>query len=270
MTLPNEAVIEMLAEQFVIGARNIEREQHVGLSHGYACNQTAVGTTNGAGGRNVQILVLAADETVVHALPGFWHAQDLLPELQLALELHRLHRDEDLSRERKLAMFDALHRSHLRRHGEDAARRGDWQGFDRAYELERAEREVRDTVVLQADGPRRLKSIPELVHDRLLARPFEKLADFGLATFVDYGRPFYDNNAGLDDGRNFPRAAQVNAKREREREKAERAAEKAERAARADKARAAKKAGKPAQPVAGAVATVAAENAAAPRWQPAP
>ena len=61
MTLPNEEVMDLLAERFVLGARNIERERHVGLSHGYAATDTAVGTTNGAGGRNVQIVVLAAD-----------------------------------------------------------------------------------------------------------------------------------------------------------------------------------------------------------------
>ena len=77
----------LLAGSFVLGARNIEKDGHVGLSRGYRVDQTAVGTTNGAGGRNVQLLVLAADETVVHALPGFWHAEDLLPELRLGLSL---------------------------------------------------------------------------------------------------------------------------------------------------------------------------------------
>lgn len=247
MTLPNEEVMEMLAERFVVGARNIEREGHVGLSHGYACDQTAVGTTNGAGGRNVQIVVMATDETVVHALPGFWHAADLLPELRLALELHRLHVEESLAPAAKLAMFEVLHKSHLRRHGEEATRRGDWQNFDRAYELARADKEVRDTVILDPAGPRKLKAIPELVHERLLARPFRKLADFDMDRFVDYGRPYYDNNMGLDDGRNFPRAAQTNQKREREREKAEREAAKvAEKEAKAAKGK--NKDGKPTKP----------------------
>ncbi len=238
MTLPNEEVMEMLSERFVIGSRNIEKEGHVGLSHGYACDQTAVGTTNGAGGRNVQLLVLSADETVVHALPGFWHAADLLPELRLGIELHRLHVDDTLSATAKRTMFERLHQGHLRRHGAEATRRGDWQTFDRAYELDRADKEARDTVVLDPAGPRKLKSLPELVHERLLARPFKKLADFGMDAFVDYGRPYYDNNMGLDDGRNFPRAAQVNQKRERAREKAEREAAKlAEKAAKAAKAK---------------------------------
>src|SRR5688500_13686309 len=97
--------MDLLRERFVVGARNIERDGHVGTSHGYSCDQAAVGTTNGAGGRNVQLLFLASDETVVHALPGFWHAQDLLPELRLALELHQLYRDDSIAPATRLAMF---------------------------------------------------------------------------------------------------------------------------------------------------------------------
>ncbi len=234
MTLPNDDVMELLQERFVLGTRNIERDGHVGTSHGYACDQTAVGTTNGAGGRNVQIVILAADETVVHALPGFWHPQDLLPELRLALELYQLHVDETRSPAAKQAMFAALHRAHLRRHGDAATSRGAWQGFDAAYELSRAEREARDSVITGAGGQRAVKPLPQLVHERLLARPFRRLADFGMEAFVDYGRPYYDNNVGLDDGRRFPRAEHANAERERAeaaaRKRQERDAEKAARA----------------------------------------
>jgi hypothetical protein len=239
VTLPNEEVMELLRTKFLVGTRNIERDSHVGLSHGYACNQTAVGTTNGAGGRNVQMLVLSADETVVHALPGFWHAEDLLVELQLALEVHRLHVAEDLSPASKLAMFKVLHRSHLRRHGEGMASRSEWQGFDRAHEAQRAQTEARDTFIVARDGTKTLKSIPQLVHDRMVARPFQRLSEFGLASFVDYGRPFYDNNEGLDRGRAFPQAVKANQKREqeleKERERAALEAAKAEKAAKAAK-----------------------------------
>jgi hypothetical protein len=241
VTLPNEEVMQLLNERFVVGARNIERDAHVGMSHGYRPDQTAVGTTNGAGGRNVQLLVLAHDQTVVHALPGFWHAEDLLAELRLALELHRLHVDDSLPADQKRVMFATLHRAHLRRHGDAAARRGAWQDFDVGHELARAEREPRDTVTTGPNGHRTVKTIPQLVHERLLARPFLPLADFGMEEFVDYGRPWYDNNQGLDKGRRFSRAEHANEERERaeqkERELAQRLADKAERAA--------KKKGKP-------------------------
>ena len=215
--------MELLRERFVLGQVNIQREKHVGLSHGYGCDQTAVGTTNGAGGRNLQILVLDDDLTVLHALPGFWHADDLLAELRLGLEIARLHDDERLSGAQKQAMFAALHRSHVARHGAAANARSSWQGFDEHHERERAAKEPRDTLTLALDGPRSMKPIPQLVHVRLLTRPFRKLADFDMEGFVDYGRPYYDNNAGYDKGRNFAAAAVANQKREREQAKAERA-----------------------------------------------
>ena len=65
-------------------------------------------------------------------------------------------------------------------------------------------------------GKAQLKSVVQVVHERLLARPFRKMADFGMEEFVDYGRSFYDNNAGFDKGRDFPRAAKANEKREKE------------------------------------------------------
>lgn len=218
MTLPNEEVMELLRERFVLADRNIERELHVGISHGYACDQTAVGTTNGAGGRNLQILMLSADETVLHALPGFWHAEDLLPELRLALELHRLHGEDRIDEARRQTLFVSLHRAHMARYGEAAARRGAWQDFDEHFESARARSDVRDTVDSLVDGQVKLKPIPQVVHERLLARPFLRLREFGMEAFVDYGRPFYDNNHG-DKGREFRRAEVANEKREREQQR---------------------------------------------------
>jgi hypothetical protein len=235
VTLPNEEVMALLRERFVLADRNIERELHVGISHGYACDQTAVGTTNGAGGRNVQLLVLAPDETVLHALPGFWHAEDLLPELRLALDLYRLHGEDRISEPQRQALFVQMHRAHMARYGEAAAHRGAWQGFDQNHESMRAAGEVRDTVDSRVGGEVKLKPIPQLVHERLLARPFLRLREFGMEAFVDYGRPFYDNNWG-DKGREFHSAERANEKRlreqGRERALAAKAAAKAKKAAR--------------------------------------
>lgn len=225
MTLPDERILTLLRERFVLGARNIERDGHVGSSHGYRCNQSAVGTTNGAGGRNVQLLVLACDGTVVHALPGFWHPPELAEELRLALELHALHHDDGRTPAQKQAMWSALHRAAAR---SEPTPRDRWQTFDEAAELWRASQEPRDSVLTIAGKPR-LKSIRRLLHERLQAQPFAALADFDVAAFVDYGRDHYDNNQGLDDGRRFRRAERTVAQREKEREKERLAAEKAAR-----------------------------------------
>ncbi|HEU4417416.1 MAG TPA: hypothetical protein VFT55_00680 [Planctomycetota bacterium] len=223
MSLPDEEVMDLLQERFLVGFKNIEKESHVGMSHGYRPNQTAVGTTNGAGGRNVQLIVLAADETVLHVLPGFWHAQDLAAELRLALEIHRLHLDETKGSATKKAMFAALHRSHLRRHLEESRSRSEWQGFDQHAEIERCKNETRDTVTFDNGNPT-IKPILQVVHERMMARPFKRLADFDMESFVDYGRAYYDNNMGVDKGKQFYGAQHANEKRERDQAKAAKAA----------------------------------------------
>ncbi len=223
VTLPDENVLDLLQDRFVLGTRNIERDLHDGISHGYQCNQTAVGTTNGAGGRNLQILVLDADQTVIHVLPGFWHPEELVAELGLALELHRLYRQSGMYPPHKLAMFRRLHEAQLARYGATAARRSEWQDFDGWEEFSRAGGGLRDTLVYDdagqpmrgANGRPVMRPMLQVVHERQMAQPFRKLADFDMETFVDYGRPFYDNNSGLDKGRNFPRAVASNEKRDR-------------------------------------------------------
>ena len=75
MSLPHQAVYPMLKSDFVLGWKNIIREDYVGRSHGYTSRQTSVGTTNGAGPHNVQIFVLSPELVVLHALPGFWHPE---------------------------------------------------------------------------------------------------------------------------------------------------------------------------------------------------
>ncbi len=84
----------MLKKHFVVGWKNNWREDYVGVSHGYTCEQPAVGTTNGAGPRNMQTFVLSGDGTVLHCLPGFWHPADLAHELEVSLALHRLWQDK--------------------------------------------------------------------------------------------------------------------------------------------------------------------------------
>jgi hypothetical protein len=232
VTLPNDDVAEDLQRHFVLAHKNIERELHVGLSHGYKPTDSAVGTTNGAGGRNVQFVVLAADETVLHVLPGFWHPEDLVEELRLARELHALHLDASKQADVKQRLCAAMHQAHARRHGTAAMPRSDWQSFDRAHELQRAQWQLanevtlRDTVVQDAVGDLSLKTIPEIVHERLAAQPFRRFDEFDMNAFVDYGRAHYDNNGG---GKPFPRAEQANKKRAREVQKAERERERSQR-----------------------------------------
>lgn len=228
VTLPDDEVLDLLRDSFTVAWRNIHKDEHVGLSSGYRCSQTALGTTNGAGGRNVQLVVLAPDETVLHVLPGFWHPEDLARELRFARTLCELWCDAGKTREQKQRIKARMHAAHVRELPAAAIARSGWQGFDRRAELDRADAGTRDTFVRSPGGAilhdrhgPRLKPIVTLVHDRMLARPFVPLAAFDMAVFVDYGRPYYDNNAGLDDGVRFPAAERANKKRELEQKRAQ-------------------------------------------------
>src|ERR1043166_5622888 len=182
VSLPDDEVMELLQRDFVVTWRNIQKDGYVGLSHGYRTDQTAIGTTNGAGGRNVQLVILAADETVLHVLPGFWHPEDLANELRFARALHQLWLDENKTPAQKQAMYMVLHRAHVRGFDKDTLARSDWQSFDRWEEMRRAQTGGRDPALTGAEGKPltdkrgvQLKPLCVLVHDRMAARPFEKL-----------------------------------------------------------------------------------------------
>ena len=188
----------MLQRQFVLGWKNIIKETYVGDSFGYSPRQTALGTTNGAGPHNVQIFVLSSDLVVLHALPGFWHPEDLARELRFALVVARLWADLDRSRDQKERMYRRLHSAEVARQTDLTLARSRWQPFDVTEERERLGREPRDTFLVAEDGRTEPKPINLLVHERMSMRPFLSFEDFDIESFVDYGRKFYDNNRFVD------------------------------------------------------------------------
>ena len=214
----------MLKSDFVVGWQNIYRQDFVGYSNGYQVNQTAVGTTNGAGPHNIQIFVLSPDLVVLHALPGFWHPDDLARELRFAKVLARLWEDQDRSREQKDDMFRRLQLAEVRRHPPETFARSKWQGFDSRVEIVKQQKGPRDTFLLNADGTPvpagrgipRMKPINMLVHERMAQRPFVPYEDFDVEAFVDYGKMHYDLNVRVDGrGVQFPGQGVLQAKRAR-------------------------------------------------------
>jgi len=207
VTLGDDEVLRMLQDRFVVGTRNNVGDAYVGQSGGYRSAQTCIGTSNGAGGRNVQLVVLAADATVLQVLPGFWYPGDLVRELRLALQLHAVWQDATLSRAQKERACADLHRAHVRAFSDDTLARSSWQSFDRGAELVRITQQLRDTVVYESSGPGvfdgfvrlSLKPVCVLVHDRMLAQPLRSFADFDMESFVDFSQPYYDKNIWVDD-----------------------------------------------------------------------
>lgn len=205
MTLPDPELLKVLARDFVVGWKNIERESWCGLSDGYSQKQTALGTTNGAGGRNLQIFVLAPDKTVLHALPGFWHPDDLREELKFSRLIWALHQDAERSASDKLRMYRSFHDQAIQRASELTKARSDWQPFDRVHENWRAHQRPVDTaryvegkLVKDDTGQIELKPLNEVLHERMRREPFQSYASFDVVRFVDYGQVHYDNNRWID------------------------------------------------------------------------
>lgn len=207
VTLPVEPVFSLLRERFVIGWKNIIREQFVGRSHGYDLEDTAIGTTNGAGPHNIHTFVISPDGVVMHAMPGFWHPEDFASELRLGLEMLAIWQDASLTLDQKRARFKQAQLTAITKAAPGTLARARWQGFDAKNELKRVSQgHKRDTIMLDADGQPikdakgklRLKSPFQIAHERIAARPFVPFADFDFHAWSDYGRTYYDNNKKVD------------------------------------------------------------------------
>lgn len=214
-----------LKANWVVAWHNIITEKYVGESHGYTVEDTAIGTTNGAGPTNTQILMLAPDGTVLHALPGFWHAVDLAREMKLAKDLWTVWKDAKLTRAQKDARFAAMQIEAWKAQPAATTARSRWQGFDAKNEHKRVALGIARDTVQGAPVQRKLsdaekaeiatkmagmntldekvrnvelKPINQLVHERMSVRPFVKYEAFDIADFTDYGRRYYDNNKKVD------------------------------------------------------------------------
>jgi hypothetical protein len=201
VSLSLDPTFSILKDHFVVGWKNIAREDYVGSSHGYECNQPAVGTTNGAGPRNMQMFMLSPDGVVLHCLPGFWHPEDLAHELQMGRTLHRLWKDKR-STKAKRDMFKRIQMRTMRNLPKSMVSRSSWQGFDAANERDRLKKlktgQTRDTFIYKDGKPTRIKPLTTVVHERMLKQPFVKFSRFDTEAFIDYGRNYYDNNMRVD------------------------------------------------------------------------
>ena len=90
--------------------------------------------------------MLSPDGVVLHALPGFWHPEDLAREMALAHELWDLWKS-DLPREQKNAKFSEMQIAAYKAHPKITTQRSRWQGFDAGNERDRVACGIaRDTV----------------------------------------------------------------------------------------------------------------------------
>ena len=184
----------------------------------------------------MQILMLSPDGVVLHALPGYWHPEDLAREMAFAHELWDVW-NSDLSRAEKDAKFAEMQIAAYKAHPAATTHRSRWQGFDAGNERDRvacgikrdtvqgapiqqpltsaemaerdakmvgmkavrqAKREAKNAGKAYRGAKLKLKPLNQLVHERMSVRPFVTLEEFDVAEFANYGRTYYDNNKKVD------------------------------------------------------------------------
>lgn len=194
MTLSDPGLLRRLRRDFVCGWRNINGvESFAGTSHYHGKDFAAAKTTIGAGHRNIQIFVMRPDGEILTCLPGYWDADALSDEIELAVALNRLRDDPKLSVAQKNERFMDAHLQHALNHSSQLRNDSRHQPFDRR-DLEA--RESTDFRREPAFTTETLKRPDQVFHERMAERPFTTLENFDLAAFVDMGTRFYD--AGND------------------------------------------------------------------------
>lgn len=187
MTLSDPNLLKLLHDHFVCGWRNISGvEAYAGKSHSHPVKSTALHTTNGAGGRNVQMLMISPTGNVLHCIPGFWNPKQLLEELQLGLELLEIDLS-DKSLAEKRDEFLLSHLNHAANHSRKTVGDSHLQGFDKKRESDQKETDFRR----KTDGSV-VRTVDQVMHERMAKRPLFSFEKFDIGAVVDYGTRFYD------------------------------------------------------------------------------
>jgi hypothetical protein len=209
VSLSSDPAFSLLKKYFVCGYKDITNEPYAGLSGRHEINGNAVDTTNGAGPHNLQLFFMTADGTILNVLPGYWHSQDLVPEMNLAAKLNQVWNDQHLSTTQKNQMFTQMTLAHIQEHPKGMVRRSRMQSFDMKYEAQHR-LNTSDTIAnrqlaayaVQSNGmmpPAAFKTTDQIMHERLAYHPFEQYNSFNVAAFADYGKPKYDKHEDYRD-----------------------------------------------------------------------
>jgi hypothetical protein len=205
VTLSNDILLNVLKKQFVCGFRNIKGEPYAGKSGKHDPDSPAVLTTNGAGPHNVQIFMLSSDGTVLHCLPGYWCPEDLVREMQFAGNLNRIWQNRTLSLERKQKLFQLANLQDIHLHPLAMRLRSHLQSFDAKEERQKSDSDFKyrlgdyhppavligkRKIARQSD----LKSVDQVVHERMAQRPFVGYDSFDVEKYSDYGKMRYDKH----------------------------------------------------------------------------
>ncbi len=205
MTLADKQVLPLLEKYFVCGWRNIQgKEKYAGRSGSYVCSNAAVTTTNGAGSKNIQFIMTDPQGRVLLVLPGYWSPKDFRKELDLCLKLNQISQAKGPDSTRN----DEFMLAHLNQAVKIAgitSERSKLQGFDENAERKKGEGSAFVKKTGSSKDKERLKTVDQVVHEKMAELPFLRLADFDVGAFVNYGTRHYDKH--VPGTRSVPRPA---------------------------------------------------------------
>jgi len=195
VTLSNQHVIDRLGRNFVAAWGNINgKKDYAGTSNTNLPTQAAKEVTNCAGHHNAQMVFLTSDGRVLHCLPGFWNAQYLLQEMDLAVQLGKLYYKRGLSSAERNREYLDLHLRHALDHSVALRYASQHQGFDKMNLEKRALSDFHRKKGFVTAG---LKTPDQVLHERLAERPFLPFESFDVKRFVDMGRKQYKYDYGV-------------------------------------------------------------------------
>ncbi len=187
----------MLKTKFLCGWKDISGARYAGTSTRHQTGAPAQLVNTCSGHKNVQMFFMTSDGTLLHCVPGFWQPKNWLMEAKLALSLNKLYHNKRLSIVQRNDAFLKAHLSHHRDAHTSGLRYGSQlQGFDVSKERHNPNSDFNRT-----SGPLKgsMKTVDQVVHERLAARPFMTFETFDIAAFVEFGNSDYRYHLGKHD-----------------------------------------------------------------------
>jgi hypothetical protein len=203
VTLADPKVSKLLEKNFICSWENIKgKRPYAGSSNTHFPSYAATEVNNGAGHHNVQMFFINADGKVVHCLPGFWLPEIFVEEAQLALKLDALYQKakkhpKTLSFSARNASFLDLHLNQMILYSEEMMKRSELVGFD-AHDLKSRCKEG-DFERKEGYAPNTMKSMVQVVHERMAERPYLPLEAFDVESFIDMGQKEYSYSFGIPE-----------------------------------------------------------------------
>ncbi|MEM7263103.1 MAG: hypothetical protein AAF488_14025 [Planctomycetota bacterium] len=192
MTLSDKKVLPLLQKNFVCGWRNIDGvEKYAGRSGRYTSSDAAVTTTNGAGSKNIQFIVTDSNGQVLLVLPGYWNSKDFRQELEFCLKLNEI-ANRDLPVNVRNDEFMLAHLNQAVKIAGEVSKNSKLQGFDENAERRKGGDSAFVKKTAKDQKKAGLKTVDQVVHEKMAEVPFIRLEDFDIGRFVDYGTRHYD------------------------------------------------------------------------------